>query len=207
MPVSQNGPQRKYTRLKEFDYSTPGAYFVTIVSYDREEIFGIIENGQMILSIEGKMVRQAWFDLPRHYANVCLDEEDLVIMPNHMHGIVVLSDGAIPAVGEGLEKGEMRVINQPDPPRRQSGGALTEIIRAFKSFSARRINLHRRISGVPVWQRSFYEHILRDEGEWDRARKYILQNPQNWQDDQENARRISVGNSRREGLGNGENLL
>jgi putative transposase len=168
MPVPQTNPKRKPTRLKDFDYSTPGAYFVTIVAHDRKDPFGTIENGQMVLSAEGKLVRQAWFDLPRHYANVRLDEEDFVIMPNHAHGIVVLLDPAISA-------GHL------------SGCGLTEIIRAFKSFSAQRINQHRGISGVPVWQRSFYERILRDEGEWDRARKYILQNPQNWQDDQENA--------------------
>ena len=167
MPVSENSPQRKPIRLKEFDYSAPGAYFVTMVMHDRKELLGTVENGQMILSTEGNMVRQAWFELPRHYTNVSLDEEDFVVMPNHVHGIIVLSD-----------------ITSSD--RLLSGCALTEIIRAFKAFSARRINLHRGISGVPVWQRSFYEHVLRDEEEWDRARKYILQNPRNWQDDQEN---------------------
>lgn len=171
MPTSKPDPKRKPTRLKDFDYSTPGAYFVTIVSHNRKDLFGVIEDGQMSLSVEGKLVRQTWFDLPHHYANVYLDEDDFVIMPNHVHGIVVLLN----TVG------------------RLSGCDLTEIIRAFKSFSARQINLHRGIAGVPVWQRSFYERILRDEGEWDRARKYILQNPQNWQDDQENARRMGPG--------------
>ena len=181
MPASQTNPKRKPTRLKDFDYSTPGAYFVTIVTHDRKDLFGAIENGQMILSIEGQLVRQAWFDLPRHYANVCLDEEDFGIMPNHVHGIVVLLATAN-SIGRLLKCD------------------LTEIIRAFKSFSARRINQRRGISGVPVWQRSFYEHILRDEGEWDRARKYILQNPQNWQDDQENVSRIRpVGRRGRSG--------
>ena len=196
MPVSQTEAQRKPTRLKDFDYSAPGAYFVTIVSHDRKDLFGTVENGQMNLSGEGKLIRQAWFDLLHHYANVCLDEEDFVIMPNHIHGIVVLSDPAFSSVGEGLDKSEIHVINQPDPPRRPSGCDLTEIIRAFKSFSARRINLYRESSLVPVWQRSFYERILRDEGEWDRARKYILQNPQNWQDDQENNKRISASDGR-----------
>jgi putative transposase len=167
MKVSSTNPTRKPTRLKGFDYSTPGAYFVTIVAHDRTDWFGTVENGQMTLSEEGRIVRQAWFDLPRHYANVGLDEDDFVIMPNHVHGIIVLSYAAISA-------GNPLICD------------LTEAIRAFKSFSARRINQRRGISGVPVWQRSFYERILRDDGEWDRARKYILQNPQNWQDDQEN---------------------
>ena len=64
------------------------------------------------------MVKDAWFDLPHHYANVCLEEEDFVVMPNHVHGIVVLSGAPISVVGEGLDKIEIHVINQPDPPRR-----------------------------------------------------------------------------------------
>ncbi len=154
---------------------------MTIVTHDRADLFGTIKDGQMVLSFEGELVRQAWFDLPRHYANVRLDEGDFGIMPNHVHGIVVL-------------------LAAPLSAGRLSRCDLTEIIRAFKSFSARRINQHRGVTGVPVWQRSFYEHILRDEDEWDRARKYILQNPQNWQDDQENAKQITI-DSRRGGSG------
>ena len=114
---------------------------MTIVAHDRKDLFGAIENGQMTLSEEGKLVRQAWFDLPRHYANVCLDEEDFGIMPNHVHGIVVL-------LATANSTGRLLKCD------------LTEIMRAFKSFSAQRINQQRGISGVPVWQRSFYERIL-----------------------------------------------
>jgi putative transposase len=129
---------------------------MTVVTYKRMNLFGTIENEVMNLSPKGKLVKKAWFDLPHHYSNIHLDEEEFVLLPNHVHGIVVITQTDLPG---------------PQP-------ALTEIMRAFKSFSARRINIQRSSPGFPVWQRSYYEHIIQKEDEWDRARKYILQNPQ-----------------------------
>ena len=79
---------RRSIRLKGYDYSQPGWYFVTVVTYDRQNLFGHIENGKMILNDGGKIARKCWLEIPHHYPNVNLDE--FVVMPNHVHGIIVI---------------------------------------------------------------------------------------------------------------------
>jgi len=117
----------------------------------------------MQLSRTGLLVRQAWLDVPFHYPRIRLDE--FCIMPNHFHGILCLSD---PLPGEKAH---------PDLP---------EVMRAFKSFSARRINAFRQMPGVPVWQRNYYERIIRGDEELNRIRQYIQENPLKWDEDEEN---------------------
>ena len=150
-------PARKPNRLPEFDYSQPGSYFVTTVILHRQNILGQIVDGQMILSESGQIVQKTWNDLPIHYPGICLD--GFVVMPNHVHGLITIIDSKYP---------------------------LTEIIRAFKSFSARAINQARGGQGQPVWQRSFYDHIIRDEHELQKILDYIETNPARWDEDQEN---------------------
>jgi putative transposase len=182
---------RHSIRLKGYDYTRPGAYFVTICAQRRVEIFGNIVKGDMDLNQFGHIVQAAWFDLPRHYPHIQLDA--FCIMPNHVHGIIVLDE---PHVGAGL-KGE---AFQPDGMMYREGSMpednktrpykhvpkhhpLSEIIRAFKSFSARRINGIRNTRGVPVWQRNYYEHIIRDEADFNIIRAYVLENQERWQED------------------------
>ncbi len=154
---------RHSIRLKGYDYSQAGAYFVTIVIHDREPILGEIVNHEMRLNKNGQIVKYAWLDLPKHYRNIQLDA--FVIMPNHVHCIIILTD------------------------HDRKRYPLSEIVRAFKSFSARRINALRITQGVPVWQRNYYEHIIRNEQEHERIYNYILNNPLNWENDDENVKR------------------
>ena len=156
---------RRSLRLAGYDYSRAGAYFCTIVIYQRECLLGNIVDSTMVLSQWGEIVHQAWFDLENHYSNIALDE--FCIMPNHVHGIIILSD----------EVATKEADTKPAP--------LSEVIRAFKSFSARRINIARQTQGIPVWQRNYYEHIIRDQREYLAIQGYINQNPLNWETDNE----------------------
>jgi REP element-mobilizing transposase RayT len=156
---------RQSIRLSHYDYSRVGAYFLTICVHDRESLLGQVENGKVVLNRAGRAVEWTWADLPRHYSHAIVDE--LVVMPNHVHGIVRLEE----------------LPPDSDVPRRH---ALPEIVRAFKSYSARRINKGRHTPGHPVWQRNYHERVIRDEEEMLRVRQYIRDNPLRWDIDPEN---------------------
>lgn len=162
---------RRSIRLKGFDYSRPGEYFVTICTQNRICLFGDVINGTMVLNKYGKIVEKCWFDLPNHYNNVKLNE--YIIMPNHFHGIISM-------VGVGFK---------PTPTMDEHIGkchGLSEIVRALKTFSARQINEIKNSPGVPVWQRNYYEHIIRDDDSYYRISAYIKNNPVNWEKDDYN---------------------
>lgn len=118
----------------------------------------------MVLNEYGEMVKFTWNDLPNHVSNIRLDA--FIIMPNHVHGIIVITD----MVGSVME------LKQPQP--------LPEIVRQFKTFSARRINQIRQTPGISVWQRNYWDRIIRDEPELDRIREYISNNPRKWHADE-----------------------
>lgn len=158
-------PQRCGLRLKGYDYSQEGAYFVTICTHGKECLFGEVIGSEMKVNELGRKVQEAWNDLPVHYPHIAMDA--FVVMPNHVHGVIVLRARAERA---GLK-----------PAPTQHG--LPEIVRAFKTFSARRINEFRRTSGVPVWQRNYYEHVIRNDADYDRIAEYITNNPQRWMED------------------------
>ena len=171
---------RRSIRLQGYDYSQPGAYFVTICALGRECLFGEVIADDMQPTACGQTVSAGWNDLPRHYANVQLDE--FVVMPNHVHGIIVLTAHTqhIPPVGAGLKPAP---ATQPAFTQRHG---LPEIVRAFKTFSARRVNELRATPGVPLWQRNYYEHVIRDDDELNRIRQYIIENPLKWALDPDN---------------------
>jgi putative transposase len=151
---------RRSMRLKGYDYSRPGAYFVTMCLHDHtQRMLGDVVDGKMVLNEFGKIVDYTWHDLPNHNKNIALDES--IIMPNHLHGIIVF-------VGAGSE---------PAPTDSAIGHALPEIIRQLKTFSSRRINHIRKTPGSPVWQRNFYDHIIRDEKSFIVIRQYMQNNP------------------------------
>ncbi|MBT7991533.1 MAG: transposase [Anaerolineae bacterium] len=157
-------------RLPRYDYSQPGAYFVTTVTHQRACLFGEVVDGEMRLNHAGKIVKAVWDELPAHYPYIELGA--FVIMPNHVHGIIIIND----AVGAGL---------RPAPtPKKQHG--LSEIMRAFKSFSSREIHKIDKFSSERIWHRGFYDHIIRSEEEWRKIHLYIEANPDNWEDDDEN---------------------
>jgi putative transposase len=162
---------RRSIRLKNYDYSTAGEYFVTICSHDREHLFGEIVGEEMRLNEYGLIVQQTWQDLIHHIPDIELDE--FVCMPDHIHGIIIILDSM---VGAGSE---------PAPTEKR----LSEIVRQLKTFSAKRINEKRKSTGIPVWQRNYYEHIVRDDNDLHNTREYIFNNPLQWYFDEENLNR------------------
>lgn len=170
---------RRSIRLKGFDYSSAGGYFVTICIRNRECLLGEITTDGMRLSEYGLLVEEAWRDLPNHYRHVQLDE--FVVMPNHVHGIILLvGDDDEHTVGAGFEPAPTV------PTGTHKRHPLSEIVRSLKTFSARRINAVRQMAGVPVWQRNYYEHIIRNERDLNRIRQYIIDNPAQWLYDRNN---------------------
>ena len=162
---------RQSMRLSHYDYSRVGAYFVTVCVQGRESLFGEIVSGKVVLNRAGRSVEWTWASLPRHYAHAAVDE--FVVMPNHVHGILILGELA---------------SGSSETPRRHG---LSEIVRAFKSFSARRINKGRGTPGYPVWQRSYYERVIRNDEEMREIRRYIRENPLRWEIDSENPKSSS----------------
>jgi len=162
--------ERKRIRLKNYDYSQDGYYFVTICAENREEWFGKVEKGEMILNQYGKIANQCWDDLPNHYLNCSLDS--FVVMMNHIHGIIVILNKDVTIVGNGLK---------PFPTH-----GLSEMIPGFKTFSSRKINEEIKNDNKFQWQKSFYDHVIRNETELYRIRDYIKNNPLKWDLDREN---------------------
>jgi REP element-mobilizing transposase RayT len=154
----------------------------------------------MNLSAYGQIVERCWRDLPNHYPHIDLDE--YVVMPNHFHGIVWIRGdrraGSKPApTADGRAhplskiRGDGRAGLKPAPTADGRPHPLSEIVRAFKTFSARRINQMRSTPGVPVWQRNYYERVVRNERELNASREYIHTNPIRWHLDKENPSRIA----------------
>ena len=170
---------RRSIRLKRYDYSQNGAYFVTICVQNREFLFGKIENGKMILNNAGKMIEKYWREIPEHYPNVILDV--FVIMPNHMHGILIIDNVRVPLVGTH-QKGQPQGIA---PTRKNTIG---DIIGAFKSLTTNEYIRGVKNGKFPpfekrIWQRNYHEHIIRNEQSLEKIQNYIIHNPQKWQDD------------------------
>ncbi|MCI0708340.1 MAG: hypothetical protein L0Y80_12750 [Ignavibacteriae bacterium] len=174
---------RRSIRLKEYDYSQEGAYFITICTYERECVFGNIVEEKMNLSSIGKIADECWVKIPEHFPNVQLDEH--VVMPNHIHGILCITD----RVG----------VQYIEPLQRQNRyqhvipKSLGSIIRSYKA-AVTRIS-HRNKSLEFKWQRDYYEHIIRNEKELIRIRQYIADNVLRWFYDEENP--INVKNRSR----------
>lgn len=166
---------RRSIRLHEYDYTQPGAYFVTICIHQRECLLGEIVDGLMSTNSWGEIVRDEWLQTAILRPGVELDV--FVVMPNHFHGIISIASD---------RRGTARRV----PTREQFGGPVSgsvpTLIRAFKSATTRRINAIRDTPGLPVWQRNYYEHIIRSEEALNSAREYIANNPLRWHLDCEN---------------------
>jgi REP element-mobilizing transposase RayT len=162
-------PKRRSIRLKGYDYSQGGAYFVTICAAHRLCLFGGVVDAEMQLNTAGDLVAQEWLRSAELRPGVILDA--FVVMPNHLHGVIVI-DGppALAAAGEG----------------RAGPNVLPSIINGFKAATTRRIRELRRDPKLTVWQRNYYERIVRSERSLDRIREYIAGNPTNWAQDREN---------------------
>jgi REP element-mobilizing transposase RayT len=167
----QKNHNRHSTRLKGYDYTQAGGYFVTICTKEWVHLFGDIQNGEMIINNLGRIVQHQWLDLPKHYAGVELD--DFIVMPNHFHGVIIIN-GIVTTkrnlVGAGLK---------PAPTNTKNHG-LPELIRAFKTFSARKINKVNGNQAPTIWQRGYFDRVIRNVSELDRIREYIRANPENY---------------------------
>lgn len=172
--------QRKQNRLRQFNYSSSGYYFVTICTKNREEYFGNVVDGKMVLNEYGQIASQIWLNIPKYYGNVLLDE--YTIMPNHVHGIIVITktQSNISDVGTIHELSLRKKITL----RRNM--LIPKIIGRFKMNTAKLINKKRGTVNRPIWQRSFYDHIICNEYELNIVREYIRNNPRNWKEDDNN---------------------
>ena len=172
---------RRSIRLKNYDYTRPGAYFLTVCIHDRAcSLFGEIIDGQMHLNEAGEWVKQCWLDIARHFSHIRLDA--FVVMPNHMHGIfwIVEDAEAVDKDGEACRTCATEKFGKP------VAGSIPTVMRSFKAAVSKYINEERGATQPPVWQRNYYEHIIRDEESLNRIRQYIHDNPLNWAADKEN---------------------
>jgi len=208
MPYDPGIHHRHSIRLKGYDYSQPGTYFITIVTQGRSSLFGEIVDGKMRLNNAGKIVQQEWRRLGQRFPHVELDA--FVVMPNHIHGIVIIHARDVGAThpgqtGYSLCKDRLltrtlmdedgsplpdRIYSATRGDRAMSNGpaprSLGAIIGQFKARVTKRLWTQPGLTGIPVWQRNYYEHIIRDEDEYSRLHRYIGSNPIHWQDDAEN---------------------
>jgi REP element-mobilizing transposase RayT len=173
MPFNSDIHHRRSIRLRGYDYTAAGAYFVTICAFQRECLFGSVQAETMVVNDAGGIIEETWYRLPRRFPSIVLDE--CIVMPNHFHGIVLIEGGHEATSGAAANSGA-------------AGGvpSLGMIIRAFKSISAVEVNLVIGRQGSPLWQRNYYEHILRSERDLEVIRRYITDNPRNWAEDVEN---------------------
>jgi putative transposase len=161
MPIMPS--RRRHLRLAGYEYSQPGPYFVTICIKERACILGSIAESVIQLNELGRIVTLCWQALPSHYPDISLDA--FAVMPNHFQGIIFVGAGS---------------------PRPSTGTTLSNIIGYFKYQSTKRINELRNSPGAPLWQRNFFEHVIRADSSLNRIREYICTNPERWELDRNN---------------------
>jgi putative transposase len=206
--------RRRSIRLRGYDYSSPGTYFITICTHNKQVLFGRVLDGQMQFNGYGEIVQEEWFRSATIRKEIRLDA--WIVMPNHVHGIVTIaveahidapSTSGTDDVGShgdapGTQTRATNVRTRGQVTRGASSGAhdhapplripprrarsLATFVGGFKGAAKIRINEMRRTPGVPVWQENYYEHIVRDEDELNKIREYILTNPLRWIQDWEN---------------------
>jgi len=178
---------RKSLRLKHYDYSSEGYYFITIVAQNREHLFGEIVDGVMGLNVAGLMVEELWHDIPNDFKHVKLHE--FIIMPNHIHFIIEIV--GVPLVGT-LDM-QTKIINNIQSKRATTRDAPTvgDVIGVFKSKTTNQYIKMVKNNTLPpfnkrIWQRNYYEHIIRDENDYTRIAEYIINNRLSWELDRLN---------------------
>ncbi len=204
---------RKSIRLHNYDYTQPGAYFITLCINQRECLLGEIRDAKMQTNVIGDLITQTWHSLPQRFSAITLDA--FVVMPNHVHGIICIAGGTncrgaacrafheigtVPNKGAASSAPTVARIDfrrgaaccAPNTPNTTAPTpSLADIIRAFKSISAIATNRLLQREGQPLWQRNYYERIIRNEEEWNRIREYIANNPAQWDEDDENPLRMN----------------
>ena len=195
MSDQPNEHHRRSLRLKGYDYSQAGAYFVSICAYNRECLFGEIESGLMRLNEYGEVVASEWMRSAEVRSEIECGE--FVVMPNHFHGIVCIvgAYGNTPIYGNTplcgntpMSRDEQQRVCVHDgaychTPLRSPSRNVGAMVRGFKGAASRRINEIRDTPGAPVWQRNYYEHVIRDDADYNRIAEYVANNPQRWLED------------------------
>ena len=182
---------RRSIRLSGYDYSQAGAYFVTLCEVTRQCLFGDIKDGEMRPNSYGEVILACWNEIPDHFPGVELDA--FVLMPNHVHGVLVLPGDALSAEHPTHPVGARHAspsLGHASPslghPAPVSPPTLGTIIGSFKSAATRHINLLRDTPSEPVWLRNYFERVIRNEAELNKIREYITYNPANWDTDKIN---------------------
>lgn len=179
--------RRRSIRLPKHDYRSRGAYFVTICTFRRACLFGQVVDGEMRTSDLGVIADEEWWRTVAVRAHVELRSGEFVVMPNHIHGIVHIVGPLGQADAERAATAVTGVhLEQPRSARATGSvhpSSLGAIVRSYKAIVSRRINAERGTPGAPVWQRSYFEHIIRDEGSLERIAAYIASNPRRWRQD------------------------
>jgi Transposase and inactivated derivatives len=184
---------RRSIRLKGYDYSSEGAYYVTVVTQGRECLFGKIIDGEMRLDEYGKIVQKWWNEIPIHFPNVELGA--FIIMPNHVHGIIFITtkrrgevvspyDNPNNNIQDAHIDDTFNLGRETLPPRKRT---LGQIVAYFKYQSTKEMNHIETDKAITkFWQRNYYEHIIRDEKDLQNKSNYIQANPWLWNDDDDN---------------------
>ena len=209
---------RRSIRLPDYDYSQPGAYFITMVTYQRDCLFGNIVDGKMHLSAMGQIAEEHWRLIPEHFPHGALGA--YVIMPDHVHGIIIINGRSDADASERSTIVSSPKLSSSKPSREAFGkpvrGSIPTKIRAYKASVTYR--LQREFSTTAIWQRNYYEHIIRNEAEYNRIHAYseaiqptgtsmrnILQNPHNYF--RSAAERVDNGGGYKAGVPRSKTLL
>jgi len=174
---------RRSIRLRGYDYSRAGAYFITVCTQGRACLFGEIVDETMILNGAGRVVEKCWTDIPAHFPHIELD--GFVVMPNHVHGILLIT--------ETVGANNYSPLRSPPSSQQRPGTSKTigAVIRGFKIGVTKWMRKDALIHNI--WQRNYYEHIIRSEDALQRLREYIMTNPIRWAEDPENPKVRAVG--------------
>ena len=187
---------RHSIRIKGYDYSSPGFYFITICSRDRQPLFGEIKNGEMVLSELGKIIQKEWFKIIESWSGVELDY--FIIMPNHLHGIIIITNKLERKINVNDEVGATLAVAQNVAVAQNRAGAtpakhvfaLGDVVGGFKSICVNKYLQYIKNNNLQesclIWQRNYYDHIIRNEKDLYNIQGYILNNVSKWQYDLEN---------------------
>ncbi len=188
MPYNPKIHHRRTTRLQTWDYSWGWWYYITICTHNRTCLFGEVVGDEMRLNAFGEIVKEEWLKTVSIRPEVELD--DYVIMPNHLHGIIILNDPnqPIPIAGThgSASANDQHIGADRRLPLRREPRSLSSFVAGFKSAVTKRINMTRNAPHRPVWQSRFHDHIVRSDADLTRIRMYIANNPLHWSLDEEN---------------------
>jgi len=169
-------------RLNNWNYSSNGAYFLTLCTHKKIPVFGKINDSDMILNDYGEMVRNEWQKSEVIRKEIYLDE--FVIMPNHLHGIVIIDNPVETHGRASLQKNEPASLQEQSKKLMRPKKSIGSFVACFKSATTKGINLMRNTHGTPLWQRNYYDHVIRSEQSLQAIREYIINNPMKWELDE-----------------------